>query len=558
MERKSGVLPGTPYGLQNDYGRLVIDRTDSVVYGSRRVSHCRSEMSGVFKGLKETGMQDKINSRDPECWIKRDILSLLDDEGERLTPESVSYSTGMGSRKIEKPDFQPVNGSFTHFWNQRKVSNAGFQKSWPPGAEVFPDPVQLQDFASPYLLVPDSSEPVPSINHNEGGHASVNVVSLGAGESSYQQLPATGKKQLIRHWELLEGHAKTLEEGSPAWNTAWQEAYNFASHCSESDYHFKLNVAIALTRLNNTHQAKIVLLDQLGTCNDQRYLLGVSKQLGFLFFKEGNYISAIKYYMRGFSAILHVPNETYLHIYRSVKRIIRDCPDRQFVTDAVSWFNCLIPKTRENKLEITSLMFPFAYSWSSFSKISETALKYLESDPFKGVVAQWKEMEAMAMAQKPDTPQWHEAWACARDFALECAKVDYHFYLNAAIALTRLNLLDQAIYILLQQLSNPELVNDQAFLLGVNKQLGFIYFRKGKYADSIRYYMRCFDGSRAVADKTYGYICVSMEFVKRSVNPEFTRSAFDWFRQLFSQSMEDNWLSGNKQPVTTAPVLPLK
>ena len=100
----------------------------------------------------------------------------------------------------------------------------------------------------------------------------------------------------------------------------------------------------------------------------------------------------------------------------------------------------------------------------------------------------------------PGNPQWNKAWSRARDFAFEHAKVDYHFNLNAAKALAQMNHLDQAIDILLQQLRVPELVNDQEYLMAVNKQLGFIYFRKKEYLNSIHYYMRCFDGSSAIPD----------------------------------------------------------
>ncbi|WP_257296169.1 hypothetical protein [Endozoicomonas sp. YOMI1] len=651
MERNSGVLLGTPYGLKNYYDRLNTDQNDSVVYGQRRVSsrvsNCHAKMAGMVKGGKKTNSQAKFNSHDPEYWIQKDICTLLDDRGGHLTPGFFSHSPALNKentlrnrgnnyvtsmaglspstsiepclldqqrenlssvfpettcirpQNFEKPYFQPVTNNFTHLWNQRQVSNArpeavfgylskptklsgdnvesvpvhltknlsvgeqsgpgSFQNFWPPEAEAFSDSVQSQGFAPPNPLALDVSESVSSTSHDEEGHTSAHWESTWADVYCDQQLSAFSRKKiLIDHWKLLEEHAKSLKEGSSEWTTAWQNALNFAWQCSETDYHFNLNVAKALTRLKDIDQAKMILLDQLTKCNDQRYLSGVNKQLGFLFFKKRSYVDAVKHYMRGFASMLDVPNETYSFILSSMKHTISVCKDQKFVTNAICWFNYLKPKSLENKVELSNSMLPFFYAPTSFSEISEPAINNLESDQVEWTITRWKELEALAASLTPEDPHWYQAWTCAMVFALECAKVDYHFNLNVAIALTRLNQLDQAIDTLFQQLRAAEYANDQPYLTAVNKQLGFIYFRKGEYLDSIHYYMRCFDGSKAIADKPYGYITTAMSAFEDGVNTEFRRSALDWYRQLYSKSMENKWLFWNKQPfMTAAPFLPL-
>ena len=461
-----------------------------------------------------------------------------------------------GSLGLEEPYSQPGKNGISKFWNQWQVSKAkpevlvgdsvveeqtklsednaeaalthlmgslsvgeqsepaSFQNYWPPGAEAFSDPVPSQDFACPYPLTLDLIDPVASINPYEEGGSSSYLVSLGAGASSSQPPSGLRKKSLIVHWKLLEAYGKSQKEESGEWYEAWQDALNFASDCAVTDYHFNLNVAIALTRLKCIDQAKVILLDQLTKFNDEKYISGVSKQLGFLFFIEGDFVNAIKNYMRGFSAIMDISNETYSYIYTSMKSIIRESTDQYFIFSAISWFNNLTPKTRENKVEITRAMLPSSLplpsSRPSFSKRTEPAIKHSESGQSLDTVARWKELEAVAKAQTPGEPEWCEAWTCARDFALECAKEDYHFNLNAAIALTRLNHLDQAIEILFQQLHMLEHECDQAYFMGVNKQLGYIFYRKESYIDAVYYYMCGIDSSKAVPDIVYNYITTAL------------------------------------------------
>ncbi len=124
--------------------------------------------------------------------------------------------------------------------------------------------------------------------------------------------------------------------------------------------------------------------------------------------------------------------------------------------------------------------------------------------------------------------------------------MDYHFNLNAAIALTRLNDLDQAVDILFQQLHMLEREYDQAYFMGVNKQLGYIFYRKESYVDAVYYYMCGIDCSRAVPDKIYNYITTAMGALGEGVCPEFKQLAVNWYHQLFSRSMEVKKLSENK------------
>ncbi|WBA81129.1 hypothetical protein [Endozoicomonas sp. GU-1] len=634
MERNSGVLPGTPFGLMNGYDYPNTGQTDSAVFGQRQVSNCRPEAG--------TNYLADASSNDPN-WIEKDLYNLLDESGRGLAPKTTSYSTSTShlnvlqghrthvssmtelspSTPVEtcladqqrenlssvfpptnciipqpfaEPYAQPVDNSFSHLWQQRQVSNTGSEtvdgylskptpsgdhvvsapvnlmenlsigelsgavsipNFWPPAAEASADPVQTQDFAPPQT--PHASKPVSSTNHNEGVITAADLESSAADVHSSQQLPAfLRKKILISHWDLLANYAKSHQGGTKQWAKAWQNALDFALQCSEEDYHYNLNVAKALTRLKHMNRAKEILLDQLATSNDQRYLLGVNKQLGFLFYKEQSYITSIKYFMRGFVGTMDVPNDTYSFIHSAMKQTIRMCDDKQFVTNAVCWFNYLQPKTRKNKVEISNFIFPLYYSSMSFLGTAPTYTEYLPPDQMKWAITRWKDLESLAASLKPGDPNWFTSWTCALNFALECKKLNYHFNLNVAIALTRLNQLDLAIDTLFQQLYVPEYASDHTYLMAINKQLGFIFFRKGEYLDSIHYYMNCFDGSRALADKTYQYITIAMRAFQDDVDPEFSRSANDWYNRLYSQSMEDKRLFGKKRTsVTKAPLLPL-
>ncbi|MGO0305420.1 hypothetical protein ACTL6P_02245 [Endozoicomonas acroporae] len=635
MERNSGVLPGTPFGLMNGYDYLNTGQTDSAVFGQRQVSNCHPEAG--------TNYLANASSHDPENWIEEDLFNLLDDTGGSLAPKPASCSTSLRHLNVlpgqqthvasmtgfspstpvatclvdqqrkslssvfppttciipqpfAEPYVKPVDNSYSHLWKQRQVSNTGpetvdgylskptpsgnhvasapvylmenlsigeqsgavsFPNFWPPEAEASAAPVQTQDLVPPQT--PHASESVSSTNHHEEVITAAHLESSAADVLSSQQLPPfLRKKILISHWGLLERYAKSQKGGSSQWAKAWQNALDFALQCSEEDYHYNLNVAKALTRLKDMDRAKEILLDQLTKSNDQRYLLGVSKQLGFLFYKERSYVTSIKYYMRGFVSTMDVPNDTYSFIHSAMKQTIRMCDDKQFVTNAVCWFNYLQPKTRKNKVEISNFIFPLYYSAMSSLEAEQISTEYLAPDQMKWAITRWKDLESLAASLKPGDPNWFTSWTCAMNFALECTKLNYHFNLNVAIALTRLNQLDLAIDTLFQQLSVPEYANDHTYLMAINKQLGFIFFRKGEYLDSIHYYMNCFDGSRALADKTYQYITTAMHAFKDGVDPEFSRSANDWYNRLYSQSMEEKRLFGNKQPsVTKAPLLPL-
>ena len=165
MDRNSGVFPSTPYDQKNYYGRFDTGQDDSAIYGQRRVSSCRSENTRMVKVGKKTDCQDKDDSHDPEYWIKKNILSLLDDGGEGLSPELAGHSTDLskgnslrndevsvvkaadlsqsfamevfqenqkmerlfsvtqeatctGSLSLEDPYSQPGKNGFTKFWNQ--------------------------------------------------------------------------------------------------------------------------------------------------------------------------------------------------------------------------------------------------------------------------------------------------------------------------------------------------------------------------------------------------------------------------------------------------------
>ncbi|MBO9480645.1 hypothetical protein [Salinisphaera sp. G21_0] len=636
MERNSGVLSVTPYGLMNYYDHRKTVQTDSSVFGQRQVSNCHPE-------ARTTNYLANVKSHDPEHWIRQNLYNLLDESGGGLAPNPASYSTslshldvlqghqtpvasmtelspstpvatcladqpgeGLSSvfpptdciipQQFAEPCVQPVDNSFSHLWKQRQVSNTrletvdgylskptpsgdhvasapvylmenlsigeqsgavSFPNFCPPEAEASADPVQTQDLASPQT--PHANESVSSTNHDEEVSITAQLESSAADVQSSQQLPAfLRKKILISHWGLLERYAKSQKGGSSQRAKAWQNALDFALQCSEEDYHYNLNVAKALTRLKNMDQAKEILLDQLNKSNDQRYLLGVNKQLGFLFYKERSYVTSINFYMRGFASTVDVPDDAYSFIHSAMKQIVRMCDDKQFVTNAVCWFNNLKPKSIANKVNILSFIFPLYYSSMSFLEASQTSTAYLSPDQMKWAITRWKDLESLASGLKPEDPNWFASWTCAMNFALECTKVNYHFNLNLAIALTRLNQLDMAINTLFQQLPVAEYNNDLTYLMAINKQLGFIYFRKGEYLNSIYYYMLCYDGSRALADKTYQYITTAMSAFKDCVNSEFSRSANDWYDRLYSQSMEDKRLFCNKQPsVTKNPLLPL-
>ncbi|WP_422449749.1 MULTISPECIES: hypothetical protein [unclassified Endozoicomonas] len=635
MERNSGVLPGTPFGLMNYYDHRKTVQTDSAVFGQRQVSNCPPEA--------RTNYLANANSQDPGYRIKEDLFNLLDENGGRLAPKPAHYSTPLSHlnalqgqqthavpvtgfspstpvttclvdqqreslssvflpttcmipQPFAEPYVQTVDNSFSHLWKQRQVSNTGpetvdgylskptpsgdhvasapvylmenlsigeqsgavsFPNFWPLEAEASADPVKTQDLAPPQT--PHASESVASTNRGEEVITAAHLESSAADVHSSQQLPAfLRKKILISHWGLLERYAKSQKGGSSQWAKAWQNALDFALQCSEEDYHYNLNVAKALTRLKYMDRAKEILLDQLAKSNDQRYLLGVNKQLGFLFYKEQSYVTSIKYYMHGFVGTMDVPNYIYSFIHSAMKQTIRMCDDKQFVTNAVCWFNYLQPKTRKNKVEISNFIFPLYYSSMSSLEASQTYTEYLVPDQMKWAITRWKDLESLAASLKPGDPNWFASWTCALNFALECKKLNYHFNLNVAIALTRLNQLDLAIDTLFQQLSVHEYANEHTYFMAINKQLGFIFFRKGEYLDSIHYYMNCFDGSRALADKTYQYITIAMRAFQDDVDPEFSRSANDWYNRLYSQSMEDKRLFGKKRTsVTKAPLLPL-
>ncbi len=142
----------------------------SVVYGSHTVSNYHSESKRIVNGEKTTDFQGKDDSHDPEYWINKNILSLLDDGEGGVAPELVGHSRGLSkghslrngetsmmkmaglspslamevyqenhkmeslssvtheatcitSPEFEGPYFQPLKNGFTKFWNQWKVSN---------------------------------------------------------------------------------------------------------------------------------------------------------------------------------------------------------------------------------------------------------------------------------------------------------------------------------------------------------------------------------------------------------------------------------------------------
>ncbi|WP_257266873.1 hypothetical protein [Endozoicomonas sp. ONNA2] len=412
---------------------------------------------------------------------------------------------------------------------------------------------KFQEPEYPCPLSLDGSISVSSTNEVEPVNA--HLMSLESDLFTTQYF-ADSLQQRLNHCHLLENYANSLTKESSEWTKAWQDALNFALNFSKVDYHFNLNVANALISLNNIDKAKLLLFDQLTRFDDQNFLYCVRKLLGFVFFKERKYVDSVKLYMRVFFSTNNVPDENYSHICTSMQYMLKECNDQPFVIEAINWFNGLKPKSGKMTIDPSGFILPSTGSSTSCSETTENTKKFLTSDQATNAIFGWRKLAALAKTKKPGDPSWNSIWENALGLAFEYAKVDYHFNVNVAIALTRLNLLDQATDILLQQLRRPELASDPQFRRAVNKQLAFVYFRKRDYPGCIYHYMSCYWGanSKVVSDNSFQYITTAIQVccTKKDLQPEFLRSALRWYHQLLPQSLADQCLLETKQEPSIA------
>lgn len=143
-------------------------------------------------------------------------------------------------------------------------------------------------------------------------------------------------------------------------------------------------------------------------------------------------------------------------------------------------------------------------------------------------IKRWKNLTAFASSQKEGSVKWYQAWQAALKFALDMTPFDYHFNLNAAIALTRLGNVKSAIDILQQQLEQG--IIDLQYRNGVLKQLGFLYYYADEYECSVEYYIQALPNGTTIPESLYQIIRQVIEQVKQSST--YNMKTLEWFSSL--------------------------
>ena len=149
-------------------------------------------------------------------------------------------------------------------------------------------------------------------------------------------------------------------------------------------------------------------------------------------------------------------------------------------------------------------------------------------------VGHWCQLIEQANRLPSCSEAWNAIWKEAYEFALPHAESDYHFYLNAAIALSRLKRFNEALLLLLQAEKNGQ--GDEVFLLAVIKQAAFVLYMKKFYFKSLQLYRSVYGGHAQVSAKLMEYIKEMMHWLRLRPTNEAERIEVNrisaWFDSL--------------------------
>ena len=160
---------------------------------------------------------------------------------------------------------------------------------------------------------------------------------------------------------------------------------------------------------------------------------------------------------------------------------------------------------------ITSLFSEFQSVPSALSGVrSEGAFALMMARPVSRIpldpsaVGYWHRLMKRADSYPPGSEAWNTIWERAYQFALRHIGSDYHFYLNAAIALSRLGRFKEALFLLIQAEKNGQ--GDEDFLCAVKKQVAFVLYMKKYYFESLQLYRSVYGGHAQVSASEMKYL----------------------------------------------------
>ena len=143
-------------------------------------------------------------------------------------------------------------------------------------------------------------------------------------------------------------------------------------------------------------------------------------------------------------------------------------------------------------------------------------------------IKRWKNLEAMASSKKEGSSEWYQSWQQAYQYASSMLPYDYHFNLNAAIALTRLGELQSAVVILKQQLEQK--IADLQYRSGLLRQLGFVYYYAKEFECSLSCYQQALPPGTHISTALHNIIDTIIVNIEQSGC--YKKDALDWFNSL--------------------------
>jgi tetratricopeptide (TPR) repeat protein len=143
-------------------------------------------------------------------------------------------------------------------------------------------------------------------------------------------------------------------------------------------------------------------------------------------------------------------------------------------------------------------------------------------------IKHWKDLETLASFKKEGSTEWNQSWEQAYQYANSMIPFDYHFNLNAAIALTRLGEFQAALELLVQQLEKE--ITDLSYKNGVLKQLGFIYYYANNFECSISYYQQALPAGSIISQSLHNII--SKIIVQLEKSGTCRAQVCEWFYSL--------------------------
>ncbi|MGI9274650.1 MAG: hypothetical protein ACR2PT_07355 [Endozoicomonas sp.] len=145
---------------------------------------------------------------------------------------------------------------------------------------------------------------------------------------------------------------------------------------------------------------------------------------------------------------------------------------------------------------------------------------------------QWEKKIADINNRPPRSAEWIRGWYEALQFALSHTVDDYHFFLNAAIALTKLGRFAEALSMLEQAESKAREKGDHRLLYGVRKQRGFILYLNNQFFESLEVYRSVILGNAEVSSAEMYYLRTMMTWLTRNYEGVTVDRLMVWYDSL--------------------------